>query len=65
MLVLSRKAEQSLVIFPVADIRESMTVKELFSSGPIRILLRSATGDIKLGIEAPSELTILREELIK
>jgi sRNA-binding carbon storage regulator CsrA len=65
MLVLTRKAEQSLVIFPMADIPESMTVRELFCSGPIRILLHSATGDIKLGIEAPAELTILREELIK
>lgn len=50
MLILGRRVNQTIVIEP----------------GPIRITVTAATqgGAIKIGIDAPPEFTILREELV-
>ena len=49
MLVLSRRQDESLLI-----------------AGNIRVtVLRSRGRDIRLGIEAPSEIPVLRAELVK
>jgi len=53
MLILSRKAEEQIV-FRLQDGRQ------------IRILVTSVRGkDVKLGIEAPQDVKVLREELLK
>jgi sRNA-binding carbon storage regulator CsrA len=63
MLVLSRRADESIVIQPAEGTDESMTLKELFANGPIQITLLGGTGRrIKMGIEAPTQLAIRRKE---
>ncbi len=62
MLVVTRKEGESILIYP-NDIPEGMTVAELFSDGPIRVELKKAHNvQCKLGIDAPKELTIIRDE---
>jgi len=63
MLVLTRKNDESLLIFPTLNINDSMTVKELFRDGPIRVNVRKGSGEVQLGVEAPALLTIVREEI--
>lgn len=63
MLVLTRKEDESVVIFPSQDMDDSMTVKQLFINGPIRVQVQNISGQVRLGIDAPIELTILREEI--
>lgn len=63
MLVLTRKEDEALVIFPSNDIDPSMTVAELFNKGPIKIIVNKLAGQVKLGIKAPQGLTVLRFEL--
>jgi sRNA-binding carbon storage regulator CsrA len=63
MLVLSRRADESIVIQPAEGADETMTLKELFANGPIQITLLGGTGKrIKMGIEAPTQLAIRRKE---
>jgi sRNA-binding carbon storage regulator CsrA len=63
MLVLSRRADESIVIQPAEGTDETMTLKELFANGPIQITLLGGTGKrIKMGIEAPTQLAIRRKE---
>ena len=63
MLVLSRRADESIVIQPAEGTDESMTLKELFANGPIQITLLGGTGKrIKMGIEAPVQLAIRRKD---
>jgi sRNA-binding carbon storage regulator CsrA len=64
MLVLTRKSEEGINIFPDTITNSSMTVEELFAEGPIRVIVRlTEKNNIKVGIEAPRGLKILREEL--
>lgn len=63
MLVLSRRADESIVIQPAEGTDQTMTLKELFANGPIEITLLGGTGRrIKMGIEAPTQLAIRRKE---
>lgn len=63
MLVLSRRADESIVITPAEGIDPSMTIKELFAKGPIEIMLLGGTGRrVKMGIEAPLQLSIRRKD---
>lgn len=63
MLVLSRRADESILIQPAEGTDETMTLKELFANGPIQITLLGGTGKrIKMGIEAPTQLAIRRKE---
>jgi sRNA-binding carbon storage regulator CsrA len=63
MLVLSRRADQSIVIQPAENVDGRMTVAELFANGPIQITLLGGTGRrIKMGIEAPEQLAIRRKD---
>lgn len=63
MLVLSRRADESIVISPADGIDPGMTLRELFSKGPIQITLLGGTGRrMKVGIEAPAELAIRRKD---
>jgi sRNA-binding carbon storage regulator CsrA len=63
MLVLTRRADESIVITPAdgADVR--MTLAELFAHGPIQITLLGGSGKrVKMGIEAPTQLAIRRKD---
>lgn len=63
MLVLSRRADESIVIAPAEDIDLSITLEQLFAKGPIEITLLGGTGNrVKVGIQAPAELAIRRKD---
>jgi sRNA-binding carbon storage regulator CsrA len=64
MLVLSRRADESILIQPAEGADGSMTLEELFANGPILITLLGATGRrVKVGIEAPEQLAIRRKDV--
>jgi sRNA-binding carbon storage regulator CsrA len=65
MLVLSRKIGESVLISPLDNLDPAMTVKELFSKGPITITIRSIARQVRIGFDAPQNLRILRDELVK
>ena len=66
MLSLSRNENQSLFIQLAKDVDPAMTVAELFKDGPIEIYVHDLRKtQIKIGIQAPQELNIIREEAIK
>ncbi len=64
MLILAQRLDESITIEPSSNIPPEMTVAELFKNGLIRIkcsaLYESA---VKLSIQAPRTLKIMREEL--
>jgi sRNA-binding carbon storage regulator CsrA len=63
MLVLSRRADESILISPAEGTDTRMTLAELFAQGPIQITLLGGTGKrIKMGIEAPTPLAIRRKD---
>jgi sRNA-binding carbon storage regulator CsrA len=64
MLVLSRRADESIVIQPAEGVDENMTLAQLFADGPIQITLLGGTGRrVKMGIEAPEHLSIRRKDV--
>ena len=65
MLILTRKEGDSVVIYPADHIDDAMTVKELFSVGPIKVSIAKVAGQqVRLGIDAPLVLKVLRSELV-
>jgi sRNA-binding carbon storage regulator CsrA len=63
MLVLSRRADESIVIQPADGADVKMTLAELFADGPILITLLGGTGKrVKVGIDAPVQLAIRRKD---
>ena len=63
MLVLSRRADESIVIQPADGADTQMTLAELFANGPIQITLLGGTGKrVKVGIHAPAQLAIRRKD---
>jgi sRNA-binding carbon storage regulator CsrA len=63
MLVLSRRADESIVIQPADGADAQMTLAELFANGPILITLLGGTGKrVKVGIDAPTQLAIRRKD---
>lgn len=64
MLVLSRRADESIVIQPGEDVDDSITLRQLFANGPIQIILLGSSGRrVKMGIEAPQQLVIRRKDV--
>jgi sRNA-binding carbon storage regulator CsrA len=64
VLVLSRRADEAIVIQPADGVDANMTMAELFANGPIQITLLGGTGRrIKMGIEAPEQLAIRRKDI--
>ena len=64
MLVLSRRADESIVIQPAEGVDGNMTMAQLFANGPIQITLLGGTGRrVKMGIEAPEQLAIRRKDI--
>lgn len=64
MLVLTRRVGESIFIFPSEKLDPNTTIGELFGNEPIRITLTRVNGNqSRLGIVAPDDLTIAREEV--
>lgn len=63
MLVLTRRADESILIQPADGTDTRMTLEELFAHGPIQITLLGGSGRrVKMGIEAPAQLAIRRKD---
>ena len=63
MLIVSRRDAESIEIRPGDDIDPSMTLKDLFSGGPIEITIFSSNNNrVKMGVQAPEELCIWRKK---
>ena len=63
MLVLSRRADESIVITPADGTDTRMTLAELFAWGQLQIAGGAGTGKrIKMGIDAPTPLAIRRKD---
>ncbi len=63
MLILSRRTGESLVIEP--DPTLANDPQSWFAEGPIRLRINSINGShVRLGIDAPRALRVLREELV-
>lgn len=67
MLTLTRRVGETLVVEPFSDVDPGMTIGELFSNGPIIIAIHAVhnRNQVRLGIEAPDELSVVRTELIE
>ncbi|MFA7488779.1 MAG: carbon storage regulator [Lysobacteraceae bacterium] len=63
MLILSRRQGENLIVDLDESADPNLTVGELFADGPIEIVVLGSRGTVKLGIGAPQELVILRDEL--
>lgn len=63
MLVLTRRADESIEIMPADGADTDMTLAELFANGPILITLLGGSGRrVKMGIDAPAQLAIRRKD---
>ena len=64
MLVLTRKSGESILIRLSDEVDPDMPVRDLFQKGPIRIqLLNRQDRSHRIGIDAPEEFAVLREEI--
>ena len=64
MLVLSRKAGETIIIQPALGVDLSAPIGSLFTHGPIEVRVNHINqGQVKVGIMAHTNLTILRDEL--
>ena len=65
MLVLHRRLDESLHLFPALGLDPNLTVAELFAGGHIQIRILEVQGNgVRLGIAAPAGITVLRGELL-
>jgi sRNA-binding carbon storage regulator CsrA len=63
VLIVSRRAEESILIKLAEGADGTLTLNDLFANGPIEIMLLAAKGRrIKMGIAAPPELCIRRKD---
>ena len=66
MLVLTRRPGESIVIDIPDDLDPNTPVSALFGEGPIEVrVLSHKASTIRIGIEAPNDLNILRSELVE
>jgi sRNA-binding carbon storage regulator CsrA len=63
MLILTRADGEAITIEPESGVDPNMTIDELFRNGPIRIRIFRRDQDVRVGIDAPQELLVLRDEL--
>ena len=62
MLSLTRRTNELIYIFP-DNLPPDMTIAELFAGGQIAIKVLSIKGNqVRIGIDAPKNLTILRDD---
>lgn len=63
MLIVSRRDAESILIRPGDNIDPSMTLADLFKSGPIEITIFSSNSNrVKMGVQAPEQLSIWRKD---
>jgi sRNA-binding carbon storage regulator CsrA len=63
MLVVSRRADEAIQIKLAEGADGNLTLNDLFAKGPIEITLLGGNGRrMKVGIEAPPELSIRRKD---
>jgi sRNA-binding carbon storage regulator CsrA len=63
MLVVSRRADEAIQINLADGADGNLTLNDLFAKGPIEITLLGGNGRrMKVGIEAPPELSIRRKD---
>ena len=61
MLIVTRKANESITIEPIGDLDPGMTLGEAFRNGPIEIkLVRINRTRVRLAIAAPPEFHVCR-----
>ena len=66
MLVLTSRPGESILIDIPEDLAPSTPVSALFENGPIEVrVLSHKASTIRIGIEAPNDLNILRSELVE
>lgn len=64
MLVLTRRVGETVFLFPSDELDPNTPISELFKNGPVEITLTRVNGNqARLGIVAPREFTIAREEV--
>jgi sRNA-binding carbon storage regulator CsrA len=64
MLVLTRRVGESVFIFPSEGLSLDTPISALFENGPIQLTLTRVNGNqARIGIVAPQDLTIAREEV--
>ena len=64
MLTFTRRPGESFLLFPSPDLDPDMTVAELFARGPIQIEIAELHGrQVRLRVDAPREIAILRSEI--
>ena len=63
MLVVTRKANESIKIEPVDGVDPSLTLREVFAQGPILLkLAHVGQRRVRIVVEAPSSLKVMRNE---
>ena len=66
MLILSRKAGQSIIIQLDRTLPWKTPAGALFAGGPIEVMVNQVKGgEVKLGIIAHPDLLVLRDELLE
>ena len=64
MLIITRRVGENFLLFPDASLDPHMTVAELFASGPLEIGVLGVKGNqVRVGIDAPTSIHIIRREL--
>ena len=64
MLVLTRRINESIFIFPSENLSPDTPISEVFRDGTIQLTLTRINGNqARIGIVAPATLTIAREEV--
>lgn len=65
MLVLTRRDSEAVIIRPDVDLDPNMTVADLFRDGPLKVRVVAIEGrQVRLGIDTPKALNIVRDELL-
>ena len=65
MLILTRRPGESIVIDIPADLDPYTSVSALFANGLIEIrVISHKASTVRIGIDAPTDLDVLRSELV-
>ena len=65
MLIVSRRDAETILIRPGDNTDMTMTLADLFASGPIEITIFSSNDSrVKMGVQAPQQLSIWRKNAV-
>ena len=66
MLILTRRPGESILIDIPGDLDPNTPVSELFANGPMEVrILSQKASTVRIGIDAPEKLEIVRSELME